>query len=171
MQASRRTAESQKAKVDGDQMSNHEDALPDDSGSQDDEPSLSIHTIEDDIENETLVASAGPGTLVGEAAMIFHDDPKRNRRTTSGRCTSDVAIAITMNRAIWDILLSEQMRKERETLANFLYTQSIPKVNRHYTYTKIITQCHIVKQATVKKNEVIIREGDCSEKVYIVREG
>jgi len=54
--------------------------------------------------------------------MMYPNDPKKNRRKLAARCISDIAIVIELNRVVYDILLNEQFRKERESLAMFLYS-------------------------------------------------
>jgi len=70
--------------------------------------------------------------------MMNKDNPNKNKRRVSCRCTSDICVVIELNHAVFDILIKEQLRKEREALAQFVHSSSIPGMNRYYTLTRIM---------------------------------
>ena len=76
--------------------------------------------------------------------MMNKDNPKKNRRLFTCRCTSDICVVIQLNHAVFDILIKEQLRKERETLAQFIHSSSIPGMNRYYTLTRIMNSVSYV---------------------------
>jgi hypothetical protein len=67
------------------------------------------------------IAKASPGILMGEQSMIFRNDDTRNTRLLSGIITSDFCVVMALNSLVFDTLIKEKAKKEKEELASFIY--------------------------------------------------
>lgn len=83
------------------------------------------------------IAKAGAGILMGEKAMIYPNDETRNTRLLSGIIISDICIVLALNSMVFDTLIKEKAKKEKEELASFIYDH-IPGLHQNYTYNKIL---------------------------------
>lgn len=59
--------------------------------------------------------------MMGEQAMIYRNDDSRNTRLLSGIVTSDLCIVMGLNSLVFDTLVKERAKKEKEELATFIY--------------------------------------------------
>ena len=67
------------------------------------------------------IAKASPGVMMGEQSMIYRSDETRNTRLLSGVITSDMCVVMALNSLVFDTLIKEKAKKEKEELASFIY--------------------------------------------------
>ena len=104
--------------------------------------------------------------------MLYRDDPKKNKRLYTGCCKSPIAISIQLNDQVFDILIHEKLRKEREQLATFIYRNSLPAVHKNYTYNRVLSGVsYNFHLKTVYQNQMLVKEGGVQDKLIIVKDG
>jgi hypothetical protein len=118
------------------------------------------------------VQSFGVGKLVGRSSIMNFDDLSNNKKCFTARTNSEKAILLVFKSKACDILFNEDKVDDMESLAIFIYKQSIPNVHLNYTFRRMFDICenHIETQ-WVHSNEVIYKEGEVNEWICILKEG
>lgn len=120
-----------------------------------------------------LVSVIGAGKLMGEVSMMqaVKKDQSRGKRLLNGACKSDVCILLVLNTVVFDLIIKEALRRERENIARFVYG-NLPGIRQSYTFNKILsTISYVWERKTVSGNEVISLEGSESNRIYMVKSG
>ena len=87
--------------------------------------------------------------------MIFRNDDTRNTRLLSGIITSDFCVVMALNSLVFDTLIKEKAKKEKEELASFIYDH-IAGLQQNYTYNKILTNAdYNWKTKEISKGEIV----------------
>jgi hypothetical protein len=69
------------------------------------------------------------------------------------------------------LLIKEKLKKEREALAFFIFNKCI-SFSEHYTYNKILSNVnYIFQQKTISKGEQLCKEGQESDRIFIIKSG
>lgn len=126
-------------------------------------------TINDEIivieEEIKMPFESGVGSLIGEIAMM---DPTKGSRALSGMAKID-SIFLLLNHDAFDILVKEKQKKINESLTALIF-DAIPKMND--LYKKIVKNVHLTfKEMSYVRNTEIIKEGERSEIIYILKQG
>lgn len=127
-------------------------------------------TVKDDLiiitEEEKMPFFSEVGAIVGDNAMREEGQV----RMLSGMAKID-SIFLLLNHDAFDILVKEKQKKDFETLTNFIF-DSIPRFREHFQFRKIVKIVgNIFHEEKYIRNKEIIREGERSEKMYIIMSG
>ena len=105
------------------------------------------------------LAKTGLGTLMGEKSMIYRNDETRNTRLLSGIVGSEICIVLALNSMVFDTLIKEKAKKEKEELAYFIF-DNIAGISSNYYYSKILDHAEFNwKQFEISKGETLQLEG------------
>ena len=89
-----------------------------------------------------------------------------------GKTTGKQNILLVFNRRASEILFDEDKVNDMESLAVFIYKQSIPNVHMNYTFRRMFDICdNYVKEQYINMNEIIYKEGEVSDDICILKEG
>ena len=133
-------------------------------------PAFRYSVIELELLADYHAADAGHGQLIEEAAMLQRDLRHRKRQWTC-ICKSDLALVMSLNHAVFDVLGAEHVKKTRELLAQFIY-RTLPAVSTNYTFNKILSSVgQIWESKQISKGETLLLEGGETDRLYVIQEG
>ena len=91
--------------------------------------------------------------------MIYKDNDLMNFRQLSGLCESEFCVVVSLNHLVFDLLIREKLKKEREALALFIFKKCIA-FGDFYSYNKILSNVnYIFQQKSISKGESLCVEG------------
>ncbi|CDW91816.1 camp-dependent protein kinase regulatory [Stylonychia lemnae] len=118
------------------------------------------------VEEEFKVVELGVGIMIGEVAMM----DKNGVRALSGMAKND-SIFLLLNREAFDVLVKEREKKENEVLTQFIF-DSVPKIRDLFQFKKVVKTVKInFKHEKHLRGKEIIKEGQKSDRLYIIKEG
>jgi hypothetical protein len=83
---------------------------------------------------ETVVTEFKKGRLFGEIALI--NSGNSQKRTLSAKTLTD-CILVEIDKEVFDIILKEKLRRERDDLGRFIY-KSLPCLSHYYTLDGVL---------------------------------
>lgn len=133
-------------------------------------PDFKFTVVDLELLQEHHAADAGQGQLIDEATMLQRD-PRHRKRQLTCICKSDLALVMSLNHAVFDVLGAEHIKKTRELLAQFIY-RTLPAVSTNYTFNKILSNVgQIWESKQISKGETLLLEGGEADRLYVIQEG
>ena len=121
--------------------------------------------------DQFLIGCGHAGQMIGELALIYNDDVKKNKRLYTCFCKSEFAIVVSINKMVFDILMREKTKKDNEILAHFIF-RAIPDMSRHYTLNKVLREAkYVFDKKEITKGEILQYEGKESNRLFFIFEG
>ena len=117
------------------------------------------HNVDED--GGVPIQKFGIGQLIGKSSLMAMDELKNKKICFTGKTSGENNILLVLNKKACEILFNEDKVADMESLAIFIYKESIPNVHKNYTFRRMFDICdHYISESYINMNEVIYKEGE-----------
>lgn len=116
---------------------------------------------------KTYSKIVGKNELFGSEAMLA----KNYKRKQNAVAVSEHALVLELTHESFDLLVKEQVRRDRTDLALFVYSH-LPSMSDEYNFTQVTDKTSLLfSEIKFRIGACILQEGYPNDKIFILREG